>query len=149
MSDAALADFVGAKVALVCGDKILVYLRDDKPGLPWAAKWDLPGGGREGEESPETCALRELEEEFGLVLTAARLIWGQRFPSMISPERLAWFFAGHITPEDIAAIRFGTEGQTWEMMPIPAYLAHPAGIPDMQHRASLAMANLALIPQGA
>jgi 8-oxo-dGTP diphosphatase len=68
---------------------------------------------------------------------------------MISPERLAWFFAGHITPEDIAAIRFGTEGQTWEMMPIAAYLAHPAGIPDMQHRASLAIANLALIPQGA
>ena len=149
MNDPALADFVGAKVALVCDDKILVYLRDDKPGLPWAAKWDLPGGGREGVESPETCVLRELEEEFGIVLPASRLIWAQTFPSFIAPQRLAWFFAGRITREDIAAIRFGTEGQAWEMMPIPVYLAHPAGIPDMQHRASLAIANLALIPQGA
>jgi hypothetical protein len=50
-----MTDFVGCKAALFCGDALLTYLRDDKPGLPWAAKWDLPGGGREGSETPEAC----------------------------------------------------------------------------------------------
>nr|WP_231692828.1 NUDIX domain-containing protein [Vibrio campbellii] len=27
--------------------------------------WDLPGGGREGNETPEDCALRELKENSG------------------------------------------------------------------------------------
>ena len=45
-------DFVGCKAALLCGDALLTYLRDDKPGLPWANWWDLPGGGREGGEAP-------------------------------------------------------------------------------------------------
>ena len=38
----AVGDFVGAKVALLCGARILVYLRDDHVGLPWAGRWDLP-----------------------------------------------------------------------------------------------------------
>ena len=54
-------DFVGAKAALFCGGRLLTHLRDDRPGLPWPAMWDLPGGGREGAETPEQCLLRELE----------------------------------------------------------------------------------------
>jgi 8-oxo-dGTP pyrophosphatase MutT (NUDIX family) len=32
--------------------------------------WNLPGGRREGQESPEDYVLRELKEEFGLSLAA-------------------------------------------------------------------------------
>ncbi len=67
--------FAGAKLLLWSAGAVLTYLRDDKPGLGWAGKWDLPGGGREGRESPEACALRELEEEFGLCLGPDRLLW--------------------------------------------------------------------------
>ena len=48
-----MTDFVGAKVALLCGDRILTYQRDTRPGLPWPGLWDLPGGGREMSESAE------------------------------------------------------------------------------------------------
>ena len=105
--------FAGSKLALFCGTDLLTYLRDDKPGLPWPATWDLPGGGREGDESPEDCVLRELAEEFGLHLPPNRLLWRREFPAMSDPTRSSWFFAGHITGDEIAAIRFGDEGQFW------------------------------------
>jgi len=137
-----MIDFVGAKAALVCGAFILTYLRDDHDGLPCRNAWDLPGGGREGAESPEDCLLRELQEEFGLILPAARLIWRRVWPSMTDPARLSVFFAGKITAQEIAAIRFGDEGQCWQMMAVPVYLAHPQAMPEMQRRAGIAVAGL-------
>lgn len=138
-----MSDFVGCKAALFCGSKVLTYLRDDKPGLPWPARWDLPGGGREAAETPETCMLRELEEEFGLVLPPDRLLWQSRFPAMIDADLVSYFFAGRISPTDIAAIRFGDEGQFWQMMDLPEFLSHPKGIAALQHRTALAWAALA------
>ena len=132
-------DFTGAKFALIHQTHILTYLRDDKPGLNWANMWDLPGGGREGEESPETCVLRELHEEFGLTLPPARLLWRREYPSMIDPSRRSHFFAGHITALEIAAIRFGDEGQHWQMMPIATFLTHPTAIPELQSRTLTAL----------
>ena len=54
--------FHGAKLVLTCGDGLLLLLRDDIPTIQWPGHWDLPGGGREGDETPEACALRELED---------------------------------------------------------------------------------------
>lgn len=138
-----MLDFVGAKVALVCDAAILTCLRDDHDGLPWRNHWDLPGGGREGGESPEACLLRELHEEFGLHLPPDRLIWRRVWPSMLDPTRPSVFFAGRITPAEIAAIRFGDEGQGWQMMPVAAFVAHPQAVPEMQRRAGIAVADLA------
>lgn len=132
-------DFVGAKAAFFCKGAVLCYLRDDFAGLPWPAHWDLPGGGREGAESPETCLLRELHEEFALTLPPTRLLWRLVLPSITDPARLSVFFAGHLDPSEIAAIRFGDEGQHWQMMPLATFLAHPQGIPEMQRRTALAV----------
>ena len=132
-------DFVGCKVALLCGDTLLTYLRDDKPGLPWAAMWDLPGGGREGDETAEACVLREVQEEFGLALPPERLTWRRIWPSMMDATRPSVFFAGRITAVDIAAIRFGDEGQYWQMMPVADYLNHPLAIPELQRRVTTAL----------
>jgi hypothetical protein len=52
--------FGGTKIALLCGDHAVVYLRDDKPGIPFPGMWDLPGGGREGNEGPIECGIREV-----------------------------------------------------------------------------------------
>ena len=135
-------EFVGAKAAFVCDGAILTYLRDDKPGLPWANWWDLPGGGREGGEAPAECLLRELHEEFGLRLAEDRLVWRVELPSMLWPDKRAWFFGGHLTPAEIAAIRFGDEGQHWQMMPLAAFRAHERVIPEMAARAALFLAQL-------
>lgn len=135
-------DFVGCKAALICGDALLTYLRDDKPGLPWPAMWDLPGGGREGNETPEDCLLRELHEEFGLLLPPERLIWRRVWPSMMDGARPSVFFAGRITTAEIEAIRFGDEGQYWQMMAVADYLGHARAIPELQRRVAVALPDL-------
>ncbi|MBI9087815.1 MAG: NUDIX hydrolase [Desulfobacterium sp.] len=49
-------------------NQILLLLRDEKPGLPCAGMWDLPGGHVEADETPEQCIVREMDEEMGLTL---------------------------------------------------------------------------------
>jgi len=123
-----MTPFNGAKLLLTCGTDMLVYLRDDRTDIPFPAYWDLPGGGREGQETPLDCALRELKEEFSLSLPRGTLT-GHAFPSFQTPWMPSWLFTGRITATDIAAIRFGDEGQEWCMMPVATYLAHPRRIP--------------------
>ena len=110
--------FTGSKIALFHDNHVLVYLRDDSDRIPFPAAWDLPGGGRENDETPDECALRELFEEFGLLLDPARIVWRKIYPSWSDPALVAHFMVAHIGPEDIAAIVFGNEGQRWEMMPV-------------------------------
>ena len=134
-------DFVGAKAALFCEGLVLTYLRDEKPGLRWPGLWDLPGGGREGAESPEDCLLRELSEEFGLRLSVDRLVWQRVFPSMVDAQQKSVFFGGWLARDEVAAIRFGDEGQGWELMPVAGFLGHPKGVPEMQQRAGIVWAE--------
>lgn len=136
-------DFIGAKAALFHDGRVLVCLRDNFAHIPWPDHWDLPGGGREGDEGPEDCLLREIREEFGLQLSPARLQFRRVLPAMLDPARLSVFFAAHITADEIAAIRFGDEGQGWQMMPVPEFLSHPRAVPEMQRRAAMAWAVLA------
>lgn len=134
--------FVGAKVALICQGQIVTYLRDDKPRLPFATCWDLPGGAREGDETAEACLFREVTEEFGLHLTPAHLRWAGVFTSMLWPDRPALFYAGVLSEAEVAAIVFGDEGQCWRMMPLAEWLAHSQAVPEMQRRTALALADL-------
>lgn len=130
-------EFTGAKAALFCGAGVLTCLRDDRPGLPWPGLWDLPGGGRNGTESPEDCLLRELWEEFGVWLPPERLVWRRVFPSMVDPAKLSVFFGGRLTAAEIEAVRFGDEGQGWDLMPIADFLGHSGAVPEMQRRAGI------------
>lgn len=129
-------DFIGAKIALVCRAQLVAYRRDDIPAIPWPGLWDLPGGGREGAETPAECALREVEEEFGLALAPERVRWCRRYPGMLDPERWSYFLAAEISPAEVAAIRFGEEGQYWQMMSIEDFLALPDAISHLQQRLS-------------
>lgn len=135
-------DFVGAKAALFCDGRLLTCLRDADPGLPWADHWDLPGGGRDGVESPDACLLRELSEEFGLSLPPSRLVWRRVFPSMTDPTRPSVFFGGRITPDEVARIVFGDEGQGWDLMPVADFLGRGDAVPEMQRRAGIVWAEL-------
>ncbi len=121
--------FSGAKIALLCGNRLIAYKRDDKPGIPYPGLWDLPGGGREGDETPVECALREVAEEFGLRLPPDRVIWARTYPGVWPGSAASHFLAGTVLPEEVAAIRFGDEGQYWRMMTVDEFLHLPDGAP--------------------
>jgi 8-oxo-dGTP diphosphatase len=48
--------------------RLLIYLRDDKPTIPFPNRWDFFGGHLEGEETPEQVLVREVNEELGVSL---------------------------------------------------------------------------------
>ena len=101
-----LTDFTGCKIALFCEDKLLTILRDDKPSIPWPNMWELPGGGREGDESPFECAAREVFEELGI----------------------------HLRQEQFDSIVFGDEGQDYKLMSIDEFLGSDKVVPQLQDR---------------
>ena len=50
------------------GGRLLVYLRDDKPDIPFPNHWDFFGGHLEEGESSEQALVREVKEEIGVEL---------------------------------------------------------------------------------
>ena len=131
-------DFVGAKLALFMGADLAVILRDTRPGIPWPGRLDLPGGGREGGETPVQCVLRETHEELGLRLCAGCLCWGRRFIGAAGP---VWLFAAHLDAARLLDVVFGTEGQGWRLISPAAYLNDPLAIPPFQDRLRLYLAD--------
>jgi 8-oxo-dGTP diphosphatase len=126
--------FSGAKISLICQGTLLVYQRDDKPTIPWPGLWDLPGGGREGGETPLECAMRETREEFGLTLNPAWVVWSRVYPGQGQTGLDTWFFVAEVPPGTFAEITFGDEGQRWEITTVDAFLTNPDAIGHLQHR---------------
>ncbi|WP_204112307.1 NUDIX hydrolase [Shimia biformata] len=127
------SQFRGAKMALFIGPHLVTILRDEVDTIPWPGHWDLVGGGREGLESAADCAIRECHEEMGLVLDPGDLTWARRYERT---GRFFWFFAAHLPQERQDDIRFGDEGQRFELVTAEAYLTNPGAIPRFQSRLS-------------
>ena len=127
-------DFTGCKIALICDGQILTILRDDKPTIPWPNLWELPGGGREGDESPFECVAREVYEELGIHLTEYCLLWSKVYPSMLYEGRQSVFMVGQISQEQFDNITFGDEGQTYKLMSIEGFLNSKQAVPQLQER---------------
>ena len=54
----------GASILFINSDNcVLMFLRDNKPGLPYPNMWDLLGGNVKSDESPWKCIEREMKEE--------------------------------------------------------------------------------------
>lgn len=120
-------NFDGCKLALFYGSLLLVYKRDALPSILYPGLLDLPGGGRESGESPEQCVLRELHEEFGLVLPPNRLRYRQPYTPAHSANK-AYFFVADLTESELDSLCFGTEGQFWGLMEAADYAQHPLAI---------------------
>ena len=129
-----ISDFTGCKIALLCGDSVLTILRDDKPSIPWPNMWELPGGGREGDESPFECVAREVYEELGIHLTEDFLLWSKVYPSMLYEGRQSVFMVGQLSQDQFDSITFGDEGQAYKLMNIEEFLDSKQAVPQLQGR---------------
>jgi 8-oxo-dGTP diphosphatase len=134
------SNFSGTKIALLNRGAVVAYLRDDKPGIPFRGLWDLPGGGREGDEDPVTCALREVEEEFGLSLSPSRVTHLTRRASTAAAGLANYFCAAALTDDEVAHIRFGEEGQRWAMMTVEEFIDHACAVPELKSQLSAYLA---------
>lgn len=104
--------------------EILLYLRDNKPGIPFPQHWDLIGGHVEENESPEEALIREVREELNYDLTDYSFfnryvcLEGDAYPNikyiyygkfdfpleeitLLEGEKAAWF-----SPEEIKNVKF-------------------------------------------
>jgi 8-oxo-dGTP diphosphatase len=83
---------------------VLLFLRDNKPDIPYPDTWDIPGGHVEEGETPEQCIVREILEEMGIEIKGFQLFSETEFDDRI--EYTFW-----VSEEiDIGTIRL-TEGQ--------------------------------------
>ncbi|MDP4020630.1 MAG: NUDIX hydrolase [Candidatus Adlerbacteria bacterium] len=129
-----MKDFVGSKAALFFEGKLLVYLRDNKPAIHWPNMWDFPGGGREHNETPLETIIREIKEEFSITLKSEAFIWKKEFPAMHDPSLTGIFLVGKLTHEDVNSIKFGEEGQKWQLMTVEEFLSRNDVIPHLKER---------------
>ena len=127
-------DFTGVKAALLVEQSILVILRDDKPDIPWPNMWELPGGGREGDESSFECVAREVYEELNIQLSKEEVIWSGIYPSMLDGNKKSVFLVGKLTQEQFESIIFGDEGQGYKLVSFEEFLTSDRVVPQLQER---------------
>ena len=132
--DIDISDFTGCKIALFCGEELLTILRDDKDDIPCPNMWELPGGGREGNESPFECAAREVYEELGIHLDEDCLLWSKIYPSVIFKDKQSVFMVGQLSQDQFDSITFGDEGQAYKLMNIEEFLTSSQVVPQLQGR---------------
>ena len=127
-------EFTGCKIALICDGQILTILRDDKEDIPWPNMWELPGGGREGNETPFECVAREVYEELSIQLSKADVIWFQIYPSMLDGNKKSVFLVGRLTQEQFESTIFGDEGQGYKLVSFEEFLTSDRVVPQLQER---------------
>ena len=123
--------FGGTKMAAILGEALLVYARDDRPYIPFPGMLDLPGGGREGDETPAQCVTRELFEEFGVRLDVDRLHYHRPY-RLGDGSSVAHFFAARLSEAEVVGVRFGDEGQDWALMPMADFIADDDAVPQLR-----------------
>jgi len=110
-------DFPGSKGLVYIGDKILIYRRDtntEKSPL----MIDIPGGGREGNESPFDTFKRELFEEFSLHIYPDNIVYAIN----TDPGNRSFFFVAKLPASEEKNIIFGNEGVEFFLLELNEYL---------------------------
>ena len=125
-------DFTGCKIALICDGQVLTILRDDKTTIPYPNMWDLPGGGREGDETPFECVVREVYEELSIQLSKDEVIWSGIYPGILDEKKQFVFLVGNLAQEEFDRIDFGDEGQGYKLVSLEEFLTSDRVVPQLQ-----------------
>lgn len=106
----------GSGVFLIAPDgAILLQQRDDDVPPAGYGRWAIPGGRREGDESPRETALREFEEETGARLSRLRFyrtVTREELPALAGPI-LHLFFADDDIDRSRLVVNEGLDFRYW------------------------------------
>lgn len=122
------SEWEGAAVFLIDpAGRILLQQRDDDWPPEGPGRWAVPGGRREGDESPRENALREFEEETGARLTRLRS-WREvshaDFPGLAA-KRMHLFFADDNFPRERLEVNEGLDFQYWSPAEVAGLRINP------------------------
>ena len=129
-----MAEFHGAKLCVLRDGDLLTIQRDDRPDIPFPGFWDLPGGGREGRETPAECVLRELTEELSITLPEDRIVWQRAYPPGAALGAETWFLVADGHDVSDVDIQLGDEGQRWCWEGVDDNLENPSAVPHLKLR---------------
>lgn len=88
---------------VVFNGKLLLLQRDDTPGIRDSKRWQLPGGGVEEGETPDTAMRRELQEEISIIPKVLNFL--------ATPYLKTHVYYAPLTEEEAAKIKKGDEGR--------------------------------------
>ncbi|MDH6709209.1 8-oxo-dGTP pyrophosphatase MutT (NUDIX family) [Kitasatospora sp. MAA19] len=122
-------DFEGVLVFVTDrAGRLLMHLREDRPGMAWPGYWTPIGGWREADESARESAVREVREEAGVEITGLRPLPGPHHDLGLPLTRV--LHAVWDGPD--SDLRLGDEGLAVRMVPlaevldlkVPPYMQH-------------------------
>jgi 8-oxo-dGTP diphosphatase len=100
--------------------EILLYLRDNKPDIPFPNHWDLIGGHVEEGETPEEALLREVKEELGIDLTDYTFYKKYECLTGDAYENIKYIYSGKINlPIEKVTLLEGVRPQYFSKSEIP------------------------------
>jgi ADP-ribose pyrophosphatase len=100
--------------------EILLYLRDNKPDIPFPNHWDLIGGHVEEGETPEEALLREVKEELDIDLTDYTFYKKYECLSGDAYENIKYIYSGKINlPIEEVTLLEGVRPQYFSKAEIP------------------------------
>ena len=100
--------------------EILLYLRDNKPDIPFPNHWDLIGGHVEEGETPEEALLREVKEELDIDLTDYTFYKKYECLTGDAYENIKYIYSGKINlPIEEVTLLEGVRPQYFSKSEIP------------------------------
>jgi 8-oxo-dGTP diphosphatase len=119
----------GGLVLVDAAGRVLLQQRDDDTGPEGYGRWALPGGGREGDESPRDTAVREIAEETGLRLARVRFFrsFDHRDHDAFGHRTLHLFFADDEVDEAKIEVNEGLDFRFWAPEEALELRMNPAG----------------------
>ena len=100
--------------------EFLLYLRDNKPGIPFPDHWDLIGGHVEEGETPEEALVREFKEELDLDLKEYTFYKKYECLTGDAYENIKYIYSGKINlPIEKVTLLEGVRPQYFSKKEIP------------------------------
>lgn len=125
--------FHGVKGLIRVADKIIVVRRDTKT-MKYQLQLDLPGGGREGNESPFETLKREIRETLGINLGPDDIAFSVRYDNPSGHAQDTFFLVTKELTLDPHKINFGEKGLMYSFMTMHEFIKRPDAVEKQKGR---------------